>query len=116
MNYVMFASFLLHPAPIKVCACQWQTNDLLGFDATTLLKIEWIYPCWLEGYAEYAEYANYLNMQNMQNMSSIQNMQNMQNMQTVKAVNAWVRSTFGNVCVNISKELLVWYFRNPIMW
>ena len=78
MNYVMFASFLLHPAPIKVCACPWQTNDLLGFDATTLLKIEWIDPCWLGFYAEYADYAN---MQNMQNMSSIQNMQNMQNMQ-----------------------------------
>ena len=38
----MCASFLSNPGPIKVYARQWQTNDLLGFDATTLLKIEWI--------------------------------------------------------------------------
>ena len=58
MNYVMCASFLSNPGPIKVYARQWQTNDLLGFDATTLLKIEWIDPCWLGGYAEYEEYAD----------------------------------------------------------
>ena len=42
-------------------------------------------------------------MQKMQKMQKMQNMQNMQTMQTMqtkllgKAVNAWVRSSFGNV-------------------
>ena len=59
MNYVLFASFLLHPGPIKVCAYQWQTNDLLGFDATTLLKIEYAEYAEYVKYSEYAKYAEY---------------------------------------------------------
>ena len=40
------------------------------------------------------------NMQKMQNMQNMQNIQNMQNMQIgYKAVNALVRSAFGNVLV-----------------
>ena len=50
-------------------------------------------------YAEHAEYAKYAE----------------QAKPSKQSVNSWVRSTFGNVCVNISEELLVWYFSNLIM-
>ena len=63
------------------------THHLLEFDVTILLKIEWIYSCWLE-YLIHPTFDAYdgkwHNMHNMQNMQTIQNMQNMQNLQNMQ--------------------------------